>query len=989
VVFKYISVNSVKISKLRCLAIPARIFNSSKSYSSSAFLDSGSEENFIDYNFAKKCLLTFIKLESPMVVVLANGKVSTENAVLYKTAPVCVAVGDHFEHLEFLVTKLSEDVLFGFPWLFKHNPLVDWKAYKLKFSSEYCLDNCLAEDFTIQCLEMPVGHSFSKVSVLTDDWKLNPRIFAQVKQEFPEICVDLFASKDNKQLPLYFSKDNSDVSALACDAFTQDWSLYNCYANPPFSCIKKFLEKIINDKACVVTVLPFWEWADWFPLAEKLAIGRRFDIEHSVDTYLPIRNGFAVGVGLPTWKKSVVWELDARCSTYSHSSQLLPLICSSFIQKVEAEHVNNIKEYNCFTPYEYAEILNEVCDSNYIIATEYQHSPVAMNNCISSLNEVEDSVSTLNEENSAQFIDPMVLSIVQPDRVDDPIISRKRNAVDLYLCDVPSKRESVLSPITPSSKVLKEESSLVPYPSMEMLDYHDQILLPVDSVVPSVKRTIDFIDEDEVVCKRVSSICIDSMLEGFDDLFDEVLAETLPENRKYDCEIDLIPGSKLPFGPIYKTTVDEAQLTKEFLDENLRKGFIRHSLSKLSSPCFFVPKKDGSKRLVIDFKLVNAITVKVRYPLPLIDSILQQLSKASVFTSLDLRGAYNLVRVKPGDEWKTAFRTQFGLFESLVMPFGLVNAPAVFQKMMNEILGPFIGVFVLVYFDDILIFSENIEEHTQHVRTVLSKLKEYKLYCKKSKCHFAVDSLVYLGYVVSKKGISMDMSKIKALKEFSPPKSVKEIQQFLGFANYYRNFIPGYADITKPLSILTKKGEKFVMTDEAVQAFHLLIEAFCSASILRHADVEKQFILETDASDVAVGAVLSQLSDDNEIRPVAYFSKQLKPAECNYDIYDRELLAVFLAMKNWRHLLMGARYTTLVYTDHKNLEYFSTTKQYSPRQARWGLFFTMFDFKIIYVVGKDNVKADFLSRYGLPDAVKGTREPILPSIRFGCISIDD
>ena len=484
-----------------------------------------------------------------------------------------------------------------------------------------------------------------------------------------------------------------------------------------------------------------------------------------------------------------------------------------------------------------------------------------------------------------------------------------------------------------------------------------------------VKRSFNDSDDDGSLdnnyVKRLASVEIKDLISGFEDVFDPVLANELPMNRKFDCAIDLFSGSKLPYGPIYKTTLEESRLIKEFLDENLSKGFIRHSISTISSPGFLVPKKDGSKRFVVNYGKLNDITVKVRYPLPLIDSILQQLSKATVFTSLDLKGAYNLVRMKPEDVYKTAFRTQFGLFESLVMPFGLVNAPAVFQQMMNEILGPYIGVFVLVYFDDILIFSEQMEDHKFHVQTVLQVLKDYKLYCKLSKCKFCVDSLLYLGFVISSTGIAMDQEKVTMMKNLPLPKSVLEVQQFLGFANYYRNFIKGYADLTKPFTCLLKKGVVFELSDEMCAAFKKLCEAFCSAPVLIHADPTTQFVLETDASDVAAGAVLSQLDEEGILRPVSFFSKQFNKAECNYDIYDRELLAVFLAFKNFRHLLQGSDFPTLVYTDHKNLEYFRTTKQFTPRQARWSLFFSGFDFKIIYITGKENIRADFLSCHSL------------------------
>ena len=291
----------------------------------------------------------------------------------------------------------------------------------------------------------------------------------------------------------------------------------------------------------------------------------------------------------------------------------------------------------------------------------------------------------------------------------------------------------------------------------------------------------------------------------FSDVFDKVKANTLPEHRPYDCPIDLQPGKEPPWGPIYNLSPVELETLREYIDENLANGFIRHSRSPGSAPIFFVKKKNGSLRLVVDYRGLNKVTIRNRYALPLIPNLLERLSGAKYFTKLDLRGAYNLVRIRPGDEWKTAFRTRYGHFEYTVMPFGLTNAPAVFQHMANDIFRDFLDIFTIVYLDDILIYSKTQEEHDEHVRQVLRWLREYGLYAKLEKCSFSQNQVEFLGYVVSSDGISMDPMKVQAILEWQTPLSVRDVQCFLGFANFYRKFIKNYSKVVLPLTQLTQK----------------------------------------------------------------------------------------------------------------------------------------------------------------------------------------
>mgnify|MGYP000532974220 FL=1 len=448
----------------------------------------------------------------------------------------------------------------------------------------------------------------------------------------------------------------------------------------------------------------------------------------------------------------------------------------------------------------------------------------------------------------------------------------------------------------------------------------------------------------------------------FLDVFEKRNAKRLPAHRPYDCPIELQDGAHPPFGPIYGLSEPELEALRTYLDENLAKGFIQPSKSPVGAPILFVKKKDGSLRLCVDYRGLNKITVRNRYPLPLIPTLLDRLRTGRIFSKIDLRGAYNLVRIKPGDEWKTAFRTRYGHFEYKVMPFGLTNAPAVFQHMMNNIFREYLDHFVVIYLDDILVFSSNIEEHTRHVRLVLSKLREHGLYAKSEKCEFDRTSVEFLGYVISPSGITMDARKVAAITDWPVPTRLKEVQSFLGFANFYRRFINGFSSLVQPLIILTRKDTPFLWTSAAQRAFDALKAAFLTAPVLVHPDPTRPFQVETDASDFAIGVVLSQPDDEGTLRPVAFYSRKFTAPEINYPVYDKELAAIISAFTEWRPYLAGAQHRIQVLTDHKNLIYFTTSRTLNRRQARWSSFLADYDFEILFRPGVQHGKADALSR---------------------------
>lgn len=463
------------------------------------------------------------------------------------------------------------------------------------------------------------------------------------------------------------------------------------------------------------------------------------------------------------------------------------------------------------------------------------------------------------------------------------------------------------------------------------------------------------------------------------EVFNKTKATSLPPHREYDCAIDLLPGTSPPKGRLYPLSAPEMQAMKEYVDSALKAGLIRPSSSPAGAGFFFVDKKDKSLCPCIDYRGLNDITIKNRYPLPLISSAFELLQGAKVFTKLDLRNAYHLVRIREGDEWKTAFNTPSGHYEYLVMPFGLTNAPAVFQALVNDVLRDMLNIFMFVYLDDILIFSPDEQSHILHVHQVLQRLLDHQLFVKAEKCEFHVPTVSFLGFIVSEGNIQMDPAKVKAVSEWPTPGSRKEVQRFLGFANFYRRFIRNFSSIAAPLHALTSPANRFQWNPQADQAFMTLKERFTSAPILVLPDPHQQFVVEVDASDVGIGAILSQRSkEDNKMHPCAFLSSKLSPAERNYDVGNRELLAIKVALEEWRHWLEGVEQPFLVWTDHKNLQYLRTAKRLNSRQARWSLFFNRFHFTLSYRPGSKNVKPDALSRQFCSASAPESPSLILP-----------
>ncbi|GJT63760.1 putative reverse transcriptase domain-containing protein [Tanacetum coccineum] len=393
----------------------------------------------------------------------------------------------------------------------------------------------------------------------------------------------------------------------------------------------------------------------------------------------------------------------------------------------------------------------------------------------------------------------------------------------------------------------------------------------------------------------------------------------------------------------------------EQLQELSNKGFIRPSSSPWGAPVLFVKKKDGSFRMCIDYRELNKLTVKNRYPLPRIDDLFDQLQGSNIYSKIDLRSGYHQLRVREQDIPKTAFRTRYGHYEFQVMPFGLTNAPAVFMDLMNRVCKPYLDKFVIVFIDDILIYSKDKKEHEEHLKAILELLKKEKLYAKFSKCKFWIPKVQFLGHVIDSRGIHVDPAKIESIKDWASPKTPTEICKFLSLAGYYRRFIEGFSKIAKSMTKLTQKGIKFNWGEKEENTFQLIKQKLCSASILALPEGSEDFMVYCDASHRGLGVVLMQRE-----KVIAYASRQLKIHEKNYTTHDLELGSVVFALNIWRHYLYGTKCT--MFTDHKSLQHILDQKELNMRQRRWLELVSDYDCDIRYHPGKANVVVDALSR---------------------------
>jgi hypothetical protein len=446
-----------------------------------------------------------------------------------------------------------------------------------------------------------------------------------------------------------------------------------------------------------------------------------------------------------------------------------------------------------------------------------------------------------------------------------------------------------------------------------------------------------------------------SLLQEYEDVFPNDVPSGLPPIREIEHQIDFVPGATIPNRPAYRSNPEETKELQRQVEELMVKGHVRESMSPCAVPVLLVPKKDGRWRMCVDCRAINNITVKYRHPIPRLDDMLDELHGSCIFTKIDLKSGYHQIRMKEGDEWKTAFKTKYGLYEWLVMPFGLTNAPSTFMRLMNHALRAFIGRFVVVYFDDILVYSKDLNEHINYLQCVLDVLRKEKLYANLKKCSFCMEKVVFLGYVISAKGIEVDEEKVKAIKEWPTPKSITEVRSFHGLASFYRRFVKNFSTLAAPLTEIVKKSVGFKWGSEQDRAFIEIKERLCGAPLLALPDFSKTFEIECDASGIGIGVVLMQ-----EKRPIAYFSEKLNGAALNYPTYDKELYALVRALETWQHYLWPKEF--VIHIDHESLKHLKGQGKLNKRHAKWVEFIETFPYVIKYKQGKENIVADALLR---------------------------
>jgi hypothetical protein len=427
-----------------------------------------------------------------------------------------------------------------------------------------------------------------------------------------------------------------------------------------------------------------------------------------------------------------------------------------------------------------------------------------------------------------------------------------------------------------------------------------------------------------------------------------------PSHSVHDHSISLVPRSLPPNIHLYRHPFSQKNEIEKMFQELLTAGVIRPSTSPYFSPIVMVMKKECSWRMCPDFPALNKPTIKEKFHIPVIDDLLDELSGAQFFTKLDLHSGYHQICMKEADIPKTAFRTHESHYEFLVMSFGLCNSPSTFQSLINHVFRPFLCHFLLVFFDDILIYRKTRIDHLTHVDRVLHLLSQHKLFLKQSKCAFGASEVEYLGHLVGKDGVSVDRKNIEAMQDWPHPKTLKILRGFLGLTGYYRKFVKNYGKIATPLMALLKKNS-FSWTPAVSQAFQTLKTAMCTNLVLALPDFTKTFVLECDASGKGISSFLMQ-----EGRPLAFTNRQLSERNLGKPIYEKEMLAILHVVDQWCPYLLGQCFQIKI--DHQSLKYFLEQRISSPEKQKWVTKLFGYDYEIIYKKGKDNVVVDVLSQ---------------------------
>ena len=837
-----------------------------------------------------------------------------------------------------------------------------------------------------------------------EDWMFNPKIFAVLDKQYGPFTVDACADPlgANTQVEgKYYSRENSFLKANVTGQ--------NVWMNPPFQRVEQFLDHYLECKRLEpkttsgMFVVPKWTASPWWAKVAKMQLVKEYGAGYFLFTAPNETPGLArKSLGHTRWPVAVFWDppvketLDHQqgkdtelnvareCTPYNEQSsprnQLESTNDSPQVSPSELPMNELVVALGKCRGVRAKILIDSGADHNYLSENFAEKNLVQVMQVVGDESSVRMADGTLSPACGTALKVPLKIGTYS-DQLDfrvtpmateyDVILGkpwltwynpRPNWRTNTFWFEKDGQTHKV------GGKQPKREGEVLRISVMELKRLFRKktrstscelfaAVLQEQQATDSEADKPDGPSEPTTWEQRVKA-----MLARFADSVLAPVPAGLPSKRAVDHKIKLEPNSHPPFKATYRMSFTELEEVKKQLQELLDKGFIQPSASPYGAPILFVRKPDGSLRMCVDYRALNQQTVKDRYSLPRIDELFDQLRGATVFSKIDLASGYHQVRVLPEDVPKTAFRTRYGQYEFHVLPFGLTNAPATFMRLMNDILRPYLDKFVVVFLDDILIYSKNEEEHLEHLERVLQVLKEHQLYAREAKCAFGLPEVEFLGHVVCKEGVKVNERKVQAVQAWPEPKDPTQVRSFLGLAGFYRRFIQGFSNLAAPLTNLTRKGTEWQWGDQEQKAFQRLKEALPTTPVLAIPDpkspFEVQYEVYTDASGFAIGAVLMQ-DQGKGLQPIAYESKKMTPAECNYPVHEQELLAVVHALKIWKCYLEGAQFK--VKTDHQTLRSLMTQPHLSVRQARWVALLQHHKVPLEYIKGEDNV-ADGLSR---------------------------
>ena len=821
-----------------------------------------------------------------------------------------------------------------------------------------------------------------------NDWMLNRSYFLKLESQFGPFDYDCCCDDSGHNSHVYGKFFSPSRSFLV-----QDISGNNVFINPPFDNIYKFLAHYFHNKAknpstSGVFVLPNWTSTSWFrDFVPRLTHVQTVPSGSWVFTRPSSTSpGARESVGPTRWDVNFYRDppiLPPHPTPATSTAMVTDGNLGSPLPTVRGKIGNSNATF----------LIDSGATHNFVSPKLHLRtsasSPLRVQLADGSFRTSTTSTSTTFYLNGKSFqSDFVILDISGCDVIlGQPFLRRFNPHINWARGDMQFKCGSLCKFFTSTHQ---PRVALIKAKKVRRLIYTDNSTDVFVAMVQAHSLPHASSDYSELLSRCPSSKLRD-VLQRYAPMFDP--PTTLPPHRAHDHAIDLLPDSTPPPRKLYRMSTSELAEVKRQLADYISKGWIRPSSSPFGAPILFVRKKTGELRMCVDYRELNKVTRKNRAPLPRVDEMFDMLYGSSVFSSFDLYSGYNQLRIREGDEHKTAFQTRYGLYEFLVLPFGLCNAPSTFMTWMNDVLRDFIDDFVLVYLDDILIYSRNVSEHVNHVDRVLQRLSSLDLKLKASKCFLALHELTFLGHIVSSNGIRPDPSKVQAVLDWPLPSSLQEIRSFLGFVNYYRKFIPNFATIAAPLVALTSttSPQCGVMNDSAASSFKALKLCLSQAPTLAfpHVSSDAEFVLDTDASDVGIGYVLHQLQDGC-LRPLSYGARTLNRHERNYSVQEKELLAIVDAFKAYRCYFDGCAKIT-VRCDHSSLASFLSHKNLTGRRARWAAFLQPYAhiMDIHYVSGSSNVAADALSRRPSVSMLSSTVSSDILSAVSSSYAVDD